>query len=365
MTERPLPESEGGAPVAKERLKRDYAISVCIGLSSFLAFMIVFLNQPLLYFYGLCGSEIRVFTVAGIAYGTGLVLHFLARQRYGTSYFRVFRNAVFPHWANDAPEAKDHRRLSYATVDMMFVGGLILSCLALLYHVNHTLDRSVAYEERVVVSDTFVQTNKNSHSYYAKFEVPGQKGRHSAVRVTKDEHASIVPGQTAIDLVIHEGGLGMPWIARSHVVLDVPPANITADTPRADDRNAYEAAAEWEAPLSERAMGEAQTVARQSWSNGREKQAEPMVNGQRHGMAQYWFDNGQSYAHIPWWRGEKHGRFKLYRANGTLEQNLSYRHGLPHGLNCWYDEQGRLAMKQVYIDGKALSYDGIQLPVCP
>ncbi len=359
-----LPESEDSKS-ASARLQRDYFIALFIGLTSMVGFMIVFFHKPLLYFYGLCGQDARFLTVMGIACATGLALHYLARQRYGTSYFRVFCNALFPAMASDLPESKGHRRMSYATVDMFFVGGLILSCLTLLYHFNHTMDRSAPRHERVVVEDRFIESHKNSHDYFAKFKVPGQPGHHSAVRIKRAEYNAIVPGETIINLTIREGGLGMPWIEQADVMVNAPQAHISADTPRAQDTQAYREAIEWQVPASERVLDEGNRPLREEWPNGRVKQVEPTLNGQRHGLAHYWFDNGQSYAHIPWWHGEKHGRFKLYREDGTLEQNLSYRHGQPHGLNCWYDEQGRLVLKQVYVDGKALSLDGIQLPVCP
>jgi hypothetical protein len=88
------------------------------------------------------------------------------------------------------------------------------------------------------------------------------------------------------------------------------------------------------------------------WPNGKLKSEEPLMNGVRNGVGQYFHDNGKLYGKIPWKDGKKNGVFKLFRPDGTLEQVLSYVDGAVHGEIQWFKEDGTLQAKSVFQHGQ-------------
>src|SRR5262245_54689796 len=92
---------------------------------------------------------------------------------------------------------------------------------------------------------------------------------------------------------------------------------------------------------------------RDYWPSGNLRTQEPLVDGQRHGLAEYFHDNGQLYGKIPWENGKKHGTFTLFDKSGEVEEELSYKHGELDGLNKWYYPGGGTMSHAIYYkDGK-------------
>lgn len=92
---------------------------------------------------------------------------------------------------------------------------------------------------------------------------------------------------------------------------------------------------------------------RNFWPSGNPRSIEPLVHGQRHGLAEYYHDNGQLYGKISWVNGQKHGQFKLYRDNGSLEEELSYHNGKEHGWFKWHGTSGNVEIDMYYVNGQA------------
>jgi hypothetical protein len=83
----------------------------------------------------------------------------------------------------------------------------------------------------------------------------------------------------------------------------------------------------------------------------------PFVEGQLHGVADYWFENGVKSASIPWFKGQMHGRAKFYTEANRLRQTNSYRLGKLHGLSSWYDDKGEVTYRALYEEDQVLSCD--------
>jgi len=91
---------------------------------------------------------------------------------------------------------------------------------------------------------------------------------------------------------------------------------------------------------------------RDYWPSGNLRSQEPLVNGVKHGLAEYYHDNSRLYSKIPWENGKKHGSFILYFDTGVIDQEMSYKSGKIDGLIKWYYPDGTLKTAVNYKGGK-------------
>ena len=208
---------------------------------------------------------------------------------------------------------------------------------------------------------------KNSVRYHLYFETSEKMGSYvyyfkesSSIKVSQSLYSRMKVREGKIKAHVKQGTLGIPIIFNYELLnLSEHPVDRKKRNTKSQKRKSVkfkskrrQAIEKWRAnfPIFPKA-DEFKIV---KYQDGRIRSKEPIVDGQMHGIAEYFHPNGEVYAKITWVNGQKHGRHKLYRDNGTLEQHLSYKNGAMHGVSFWYDQAGKLKSKATFDEGKPI-----------
>lgn len=234
---------------------------------------------------------------------------------------------------------------------------LLVLIAALSYNVY--MDSSLPDKKSFTVIDKSTRSGKSSKYYYADIQrpdfvqTPFSFFSTESIRITKSEYDRLIPNATRISLSYHMGELAIPWY--DDYALNglgaAPVAQPIQPTARHTESD-VQTACLWKSTFNaDTDIGKItpDKYFRDYWDNKHPRSVEPLVRGQRHGIAHYTFANGGIYADIPWKHGQKHGVFTLYRDDGTREQTLSYKDGTPFGIQEWYDTNGTLSKSYLYM----------------
>ncbi len=277
--------------------------------------------------------------------------------------YRKCRAYGVAHYALFQPTTSRLKRAAAIPPKALFTLVFFLLPASIILPLNRMWDNADATIQQVEITDKrySTSTDNKGHTtdrYRVKYLAPvksiipfGPENYTQTMRVEYPEYRFLTPHASTIELEIHPGFLGLPWVRRTSKRLStgaLPNAALTAAACR------YTAHYNQDTEIL--AM-EPTGYNREYWPNGKIKSEEPLVYGKPHGMAHYTFDNGKKYADIPWKNGKKHGVFTLLRADGSREMRLSYRNGTLYGVSEWYNEAGNLRQRALYMGDDSEAQD--------
>jgi len=292
-------------------------------------------------------KTLRVFEIvlAITVLSTPLTIRLLRKCRaYAENHFETFH-----------PGASNIIRLATLPPKAFFTLVLFLLPASVILPLNRLLDNADATVQQVEIidkryassTDDAGNTTERYRVLYlapAKSIIPfGPENYRQSMRVDEKEYPFFRPNASTIELEIHPGFLGLPWVRRTSKRLQMgtlPDAALIA------------AACRYTAHFNpdNNILGMEPTgYNRDYWPNGKIKSEEPLVYGKPHGIAHYKFDKGQTYGDIPWKNGKKHGVFTLFREDGSKEMRLSYRNGNLYGVSEWYAVAGNVSQRALYL----------------
>ncbi len=88
--------------------------------------------------------------------------------------------------------------------------------------------------------------------------------------------------------------------------------------------------------------------------NGQLSSHGTFVDGNRHGVFEWFHDNGQLRSHCTYVNGISHGVFETFHSNGKLNSRGTFEHGLHHGVWEWFYKNGKLFERRTYEHGRLI-----------
>lgn len=325
MSDKSSPFSNIARQVRKTK-RRLHALMISLGsVGTMLTILLTLLYPPLQAFSFL--MSIAVYTLP-LSYL--LILLFKSTQFY--------KKKLDAKWGSRAPQA---------LVYFMFIPTVFASIIAINKIAGQEVIDSVTQ-----VTGKKVKSGKSGKNYLLEIDAPliGEYvfnfNENVWIYVSKKIYNKAIVHNSQLTIVVNMGALQLP-ILESYKLL--PDSNKA--TPQISKNLDL---VNWQAQLPEN-FPPAEGYNKDYWPNGKIRSDEPLINGQRHGLAKYFFANGSKYTEIYWVHGQKHGRYKTYREDGTLEADYSYNMGKVHGKNIWYDDKGQVKQVSIYRYGEYLN----------
>jgi hypothetical protein len=262
---------------------------------------------------------------------------------------------------------KNQWLLQPRSIDLVFVYlGMTFVVTAFFFAGNVILDHSLADSKTIQIVGKHIRTNKGSRHYQVEVQTPLQSLLPFSIDNTDDvsiysesEYAQVIPYKSRVTIKIHPGFFHMPWYEDKYFFTGLGHSRSTSPSipdgslTNSNKQELISQACNWRKSFNFNSDIEVITpddYHRDFWPGGEPRSVEPMVQGKNHGMGHYTFANGRVYGDIPWQHGNKHGFFTLYREDGSVDQILSYKDGHPFGINEWYEPNGQLKIKWLYLD---------------
>ncbi len=88
------------------------------------------------------------------------------------------------------------------------------------------------------------------------------------------------------------------------------------------------------------------------YAGGNLKSKIPYVNGQKHGIQQWWREDGQKMWQEIWANGKQHGVGSEWNDNGQKWSQEIWRDGKEHGVWTWWREDGTKGQEIYYLADK-------------
>lgn len=223
-------------------------------------------------------------------------------------------------------------------------------------------------ETEATVKRKYSRVRKGKRHYYVyldlKVDTSGLSyviDEETKLRTSVTYFKFIYPGKTRYKVFINKGLLNIPHVDRYDVQKnsqliqgksnsEVFRKEILKGSP-SFNKEKYEVS-RWLPEAT--SFQKANKVKIDKWPNGQMRSKEPILNGKRHGIGQYFHSNGRSYAMITWIDGKKHGNYITWTEDGKIEARYSYKEGELHGRIEWYNEQGEISQVRYYKNGKLI-----------
>ncbi len=328
-----LPEERSPFSESAQRFRRkkyiylmSFVFGAVFGLTGF--FILLMISAPLHYFSAL-------FTVGLYSVGAGFGLAIAFKNN-------LFRFTLQKGFGTETPQ-------------WLYFVTMIAVCSNFVIGMDR-LSASNKQKFETFVNSKKIVREKNRRSYRLNFDLIEPQSQYivnidepSEVRVSRKVYKQAVVGRSKIMGDLSIGLLGLPYI--SSYKIESPDIRRSAKT-RKTSRKSKKDLQKWQAQIPNFPKPDNfQTV---RYSSGALRSKVPVVDGQYHGVAEYFHANGQLYGKIIWVNGQKEGRHQLFRPDGTLEGDFSYHRGQLHGESRWYDDTGSLKETRIFFRGQAL-----------